>query len=211
MNNKNRILKLAAGTAIAFSALLSPLGMTANSASNQGYVTLSTTMPSDTANKTEVLEFFAYSCPHCAAADPIVESWSETLPDNIAFNRVPVAFNAGMGDLQRMYYTLEALDRLDLHPKLFDALHKERKSLFDAKALAKWAVDQGISKDEFDATFSSFGVNTKIAKANDLAKAYRIDATPMMAVGGKYVTSPSMTNGLAEMVQQADALVKQLD
>lgn len=208
MITKNRIFKLALSTTIAVSALVSPLSVAANSAANQGYVTLSQVMPSDTANKIEALEFFAYSCPHCAAADPIVEQWSATLPENVAFKRVPVAFNSGMADLQRMYYTLEALDRLDLHEEVFNALHKERKKLFDAKALTKWAVDQGLNEDEFKATFNSFGVNTQVAKANDLAKAYRIDATPMMAIGGKYVTSPSMTNGLVEMVQQADALVK---
>lgn len=210
MNTKNRIIKLAAGTTIALSTLFSPLGFAHDHSAGQGYVTLSQTLPSDTANKTEALEFFAYSCPHCANADPIVEKWSKTLPDNVAFKRVPVAFNAGMADLQRMYYTFEALGRLDLHEKLFDALHKERKQLYDAKALTKWAVAQGLDEKEFSATFHSFGVKTKVAKANDLTKAYKIDATPMMAIAGKYVISPTMTNGLVEMVDQADELIKQI-
>ncbi|HLS42802.1 MAG TPA: thiol:disulfide interchange protein DsbA/DsbL [Paenalcaligenes sp.] len=208
MSTKNRIFKLAAGTAIALSAVFSPLSMAANNSGNQGYVTLNQALPSDTANKIEAIEFFAYSCPHCANADPIVERWAQELPENVAFKRVPVAFNSGMADLQRMYYTLEAMGRLDLHEKVFHALHQERKRIFDAKALTKWAADQGLDEAQFQATFNSFGVNAQVAKANDLAKAYNIDATPMMAIGGKYVTSPAMTNGIIEMMQQADQLVK---
>lgn len=207
MMSKTSVLRLAAGSVLTLSALFSAPTMAQQQA--QSYVTLEQAQPSDTLNKTEVLEFFSYSCPHCATAEPLVAEWATTLPENTVLQRVPIAFNAGMADLQRMYYTLEALDRLDLHTALFNALHQERKPLFDAKALTKWAVDQGVDEAEFTNTFSSFGVNTKVAKANDLTRAYRIEATPSLAVGGKYVTNPSMARGIPQMLELADGLLKQ--
>lgn len=176
--------------------------------SGQGYVTLSPVQPSDSAGKTEVLEFFSYSCPHCAILEPKVEAWSKTLPADVVLRRVPVAFNAGMADLQKLYYTLEAMDRLDLHPKVFDAIHQKRERLFDAKTITSWVAKQGVDKARFEQTFGSFGVQTKVNKANELANKYQIDGTPSLAVGGKFVTSPALANGYDESITKAQELVK---
>lgn len=201
--------RLAATATLAASVLISPLAVAQTPAPNS-YVTLGQTVPSDSVGKVEVLEFFAYSCPHCAAMEPMVASWAEGLDDNVVVKRVPVAFNAGMGDLQRSYFVLEALDRLDLHPKLFQAIHQEKRPLFDKKALRKWAEEQGISNEDFDNTFDSFGVQTKANRANDLVRLYQIQGTPSLAIGGKYVTSPAYTNGYQDTITVADALVKQV-
>ena len=201
--------RLAATATLAASVLISPLAAAQTPAPNS-YVTLGQTVPSDSVGKVEVLEFFAYSCPHCAAMEPIVASWAEGLDDNVVVKRVPVAFNAGMGDLQRSYFVFEALDRLDLHPKLFQAIHQEKRPLFDKKALRKWAEEQGISNEDFDNTFDSFGVQTKANRANDLVRLYQIQGTPSLAIGGKYVTSPAYTNGYQDTITVADALVKQV-
>ncbi|HRL22321.1 thiol:disulfide interchange protein DsbA/DsbL [Alcaligenes sp. SDU_A2] len=176
----------------------------------QGYVTLNAAQPSDTTGKTEVLEFFAYSCPHCAILEPKVEAWSKTLPADVALRPVPVAFNAGMGDLQKLYYTLEAMDRLDLHPKVFEAIHQQRERLFDAKAITEWVAKQGVDKAKFEQTFNSFGVQTKANKANELARNYQIDGTPSLAVGGKYVTSPALANGYDESIRKAQELLDRI-
>ena len=159
----------------------------------KGYVTVEPAQPSDTAGKIEVLEFFAYSCPHCYSMEPLTEKWSQTLPENVAFKRVPVAFNAGMADLQKTYYSLEALDRLDLHKEVFNAIHRQRKRIYSFDAIADWIETQGVDRKQFEAAFQSFGVNNKVARANELAKNYNVEGTPTLAVGGRYVTSPSMT------------------
>ncbi|MBX7020749.1 thiol:disulfide interchange protein DsbA/DsbL, partial [Providencia rettgeri] len=171
-------------------------------------VTLPAAQPSDSVGKTEVLEFFSYSCPHCAILEPKVEAWAKTLPDNVVLRRVPVAFNAGMTDLQKLYYTLEAMDRLDLHPKVFDAIHQKRERIFDAKTISAWVAKQGVDKDRFEQTFNSFGVQTKANKANELSNTYQIQGTPSLAVGGKFVTSPSLANGYDESITKAQELVK---
>lgn len=200
--------RLAATATLAASVLLSPIAYAQQPAPNS-YVTLGQAIPSDSINKTEVLEFFAYSCPHCAAMEPLVNKWSQDFDDSVVLKRVPVAFNAGMGDLQRTYFVLDSLDRLDLHPKLFAALHQEKRALFDKKALRKWAVENGISEKDFDSAFDSFGVQTKANRANDLVRLYQIQGTPSLAIAGKYVTSPSLTNSYGDTITVADALLKQ--
>lgn len=202
--------RLAATATLAASALLSPFTY-AQEVAPTSYITLGQTVPADSIGKTEVLEFFSYSCPHCAVMEPLVEKWQNQFDDNVVLKRVPVAFNAGMADLQRTYFVFEALNRLDLHPQLFSAIHKEKQALFDKKAIKKWAAKNGISEKEFDQTYDSFGVQTKANRANDLLRLYQIQGTPSLAIGGKYVTSPAYTNDYNETIRVADALLKQVN
>ncbi len=173
--------------------------------SDSRYVTLEPAQPSDTTGKVEVLEFFAYTCPHCFAMEPLTAKWAQTLPENVVFKRVPVGFNAGMADLQKLYYSLEALDRLDLHEKVFQALHRERKRIGSFSAMADWIETQGVERKDFEAAFKSFGINNKVARANELTKNYGIDSTPSLAIGGRYVTSPGMTGTYESAVEEAQA------
>ena len=79
------------------------------------------------AGKVEVIEFFWYSCPHCNAFEPKLEAWIKKLPGDVVLKRVPVAFRDDFVPQQRLFYTLEALGKLDeLHAKVFQAIHAER-------------------------------------------------------------------------------------
>src|SRR3546814_4624875 len=91
------------------------------------YTTLfrSPAQPTNTPGKIEVLEFFAYTCPHCSAIEPLVEKWEKTLPPSVVVHPVPVAFNASMVDLQKLFYSLVSLDRMDLHSQVFKAIRSE--------------------------------------------------------------------------------------
>ncbi|HLR13525.1 MAG TPA: thiol:disulfide interchange protein DsbA/DsbL [Burkholderiaceae bacterium] len=173
------------------------------------YQTLKKTQPSETAGRVEVLEFFAYTCPHCKAMEPLVTKWADTLPEDVALQRVPVAFNSNMVDLQKLYYTLENLERLDLHPKVFAAIHDEDKAIFTESAIIDWAAEQGLDRENFSDVFGSFGIQSRVSRANELAKNYEIDGTPTLAVGGKYVTSPTLTNSYAGTIEEADSLIEQ--
>jgi len=130
----------------ALSALALSTAFLAPAAMAQSHTVVDPAQPSDTAGKTEILEFFAYSCPHCATMEPLVEKWAASLPEDTVLKRVPVAFNASMSDLQRLYYSLESLGRLDLHPAVFKAIHQERKRIYTEDAIVDWIADQGIDK-----------------------------------------------------------------
>jgi thiol:disulfide interchange protein DsbA len=205
MSLKNLLLRAATILAIGSGTFFLPL---AQAQAADAYVKVEPAQPSDTTGKIEVLEFFAYSCPHCNTIEPMVQKWAKTLPDNVVLKPVPVAFNASMADLQKLYYSLESLNRLDLHPAVFKAIHTERKRIYDAKAITDWVVDQGIDRKAFEEVFNSFGIKSKITRADELAKAYKIEGTPSIAVGGKYVTSPTMTNSYEGTIQEAQRLVE---
>jgi len=200
-------IRLLFAQALASVSLALGLSLTAQA---QNYTTLNPVQPSDTVGKVEVLEFFAYTCVHCNAMEPLAARWAQSLPDTVAFKPVPVAFNASMEDLQRLYYSLEALDRLDLHRAVFRAIHDERKRIFDARAIINWVVDQGVDRQRFEATFQSFGVQTKVARAKELARAYQIEGTPTLAVGGRFTVSPSQTGSYEGTITQAQTLLTQV-
>jgi len=167
--------------------------------------------PGDVPGKVEVLDFFWYGCNHCYALEPLFNDWmAQQSDDDVAVRRVPVGFNAGMRPSQQLYYTLEAMDRLDLHTAVFRAIHVERQRLSSKSAIVNWAKGQGLDEQRFADTFDSFGVNVKVDRANTLWKTYNIEGTPTVVVGGRYVTSPGHAGGYRETVVEVDQLVKQL-
>jgi thiol:disulfide interchange protein DsbA len=197
--------RLLAVTALAATTLFAPASQAQNT---PAYTTLNPPMPGDTPGKIEVIEFFAYTCPHCAAMEPMVEKWAKTAPPDVVLKQVPVAFNASMKPLQQLYYTLEALNRPDLHAKVFTAIHQENKRLFEKKAMGDWAATLGIDRAKFDAVFDSFSVQTQAERAGQLTKQANIDGTPSFLVGGKYLTSPVMAgNSYQGALDEVDKLI----
>lgn len=202
------LTRLLAVSAIAATALFAPASHAQDSTDGKGYVLVNPPMPSDTPGKIEVLEFFAYSCPHCAAMEPMVLTWLKTAPADVVLKQVPVAFNASMKPMQQLYYTLEALKRSDLHPKVFDAIHVQKIQLFTKKQMEDWITTQGVDLAQFDSVFDSFSVQTEVQRASQLADAYHIDGTPSYGVGGKYLTSPVLAgNSYEGALTEVDKLI----
>jgi thiol:disulfide interchange protein DsbA len=65
--------------------------------------------PTEGGNKIEVLEFFQYTCPHCATYDHVLASWRKTLPADVEYRRNPIAWNDQTLPHVKIYVTLEAL------------------------------------------------------------------------------------------------------
>lgn len=160
------------------------------------YRTLDKAQPTDAGKKIEVTEFFWYSCPHCNAFEPSLSEWVKKQGDNIVFRRVPVAFRDSMAPQQKLYYALEALGKTEeLHGKIFRAIHVEHKPLDTDAAIADYVAAQGIDKKKFLDTYNSFGVQTKVRRVAQLQEGYRIDGVPLIAVEGRYLTSPAIVGG----------------
>lgn len=175
------------------------------------FTTIDPIQPAETPNKVEVLEFFSYSCVHCYRVDPMIEKWSNNLPEGAVFKRVPVGFNAGMRDLQKLYYALEAIGQLDkLHSAVFKAIHDQGANIFAKKDIINWVAKQGVDQQAFSDAFDSFGVDTKVKRANELTKSYGINATPTFAIGGQYLTSPGTAGGYQESVDETNRLLHEL-
>lgn len=137
--------------------------------------------------KIEVVEFFAYSCVHCYNFVPVFKGWLKTLGPDVAVRRNPVGFNAAFEPLQRLYYTLEAMDKLDTHHELvFKAIHEDRQRLNNADAIAQWAQRNGLDKAQFTQVYSSFAVTGKVRRATQMQDAYEVEGTPALGIAGRY-------------------------
>lgn len=161
-------------------------------ADGKGYVVLSDAQPTDSGKKVEVTEFFGYACPHCHALDPVLEAWVKKQGDNIVFKRVPVGFRPEWVVHQKLFYTFEAMGKTEeFHKKIFAALHVERQPLGSDDALIAFAVKNGVDKQKFVDAMNSFSVATKVKRAAQLQASYKIDQVPMIAIDGRYLTSPA--------------------
>lgn len=161
--------------------------------------------------KVEVVEFFWYSCPHCNSFEPALDEWIKKAPKDVAVRRVPIAFRADFEPQQRLYYVLEAMNKVDeLHKKVFYAIHVEKQMLNTPDLIAAWAEKQGLNKAKFLETYNSFSVATKARKATQLQDAYKIDGVPALGVAGRYFTSGSMAQTMARALLVTDYLIAQV-
>src|SRR3569833_3435964 len=157
------------------------------------YRTLDKPQQTESGKKVEVLEFFWYSCPQCNAFEPSLSDWVKKQGDNIVFKRVPVAFRNSFKPQQKLNYALEAMGRVDdMQQKVFHAIHVERKALDTDAAITDFVTKQGIDQKKFLELYNSFGVQTKEHHAKQLQADYQVVGVPMVAINGRYVTSPSI-------------------
>jgi thiol:disulfide interchange protein DsbA len=176
------------------------------------YLVLPSPQPTDTGKKIEVIEFFAYYCPHCAAFEPQLAAWVKKQGDNIVFKRVHVERGASVLPQQRLFYTLEAMGLLETyHAKAFDAMHVEHLRLRSDDEVFDWAARNGIDRARFVDVYRSFGVQARLRRAGAMMEAYAVDRWPMVVVDGRWVTSPShaaqaVPAGAGEEQQQQAAL-----
>ncbi len=163
------------------------------------------------AGKVEVVEFFWCSCPHCNSFEPALEEWIKKAPKDVAVRRVPIAFRPDFEPQQRLFYVLEAMNKVDeLHKKVFYAIHVEKQMLNTPDLIAAWVEKQGLNKAKFLETYNSFSVATKARKATQLQDAYKIDGVPALGVAGRYFTSGSMAQTMGRALQVTDYLIAQV-
>lgn len=163
------------------------------------------------AGKIEVVEFFWYSCPHCNSFEPAMEEWIRKAPKDVVVRRVPIAFRADFEPQQRLFYVLEAMNKVDeLHKKAFYAIHVEKQMLNTPDLIAAWAEKQGLNKTKFLEAYNSFSVATKARKATQLQDAYKIDGVPALGIAGRYFTSGSMAQTMPRALLVTDYLIGQV-
>jgi protein dithiol oxidoreductase (disulfide-forming) len=175
------------------------------------YLSLDKAVPTENAGgKVEVIEFFGYWCPHCNAFEPELEAWLKKLPANISFKRVPVAFQEAAVPLQKLYYTLETMGKVnDMQRKVFTAIHADKLNLNTQEGIVAWAVKQGIDEKKFIETYSSFAVNTKVSRAKQLSNEYKIQGVPSLGIAGKFYTDSGLAKGMTRALQVAEFLANE--
>lgn len=159
------------------------------------YLALPVAQDTDTGKKVEVIEFFAYYCPHCNAFEPLLSAWVKKQGDNIVFKRVHVPRDPSVAPQQRLFYTLEAMGLVEqYHAKVFAAMHNDHLRLNSDELVFDWAAKAGIDRAKFIDVYRSFGVQAKLRHADAMMAAYQVNYWPLVAIDGRFLTSPSQAN-----------------
>jgi len=157
----------------------------------------------------EVGEFFWYGCSHCYSFESVLGQWKKTLPEDVSFRGIPAVWRGNMELHARAYFTAEVLGVMDtMNPVIFQAMNVDKKPLASEADIAKLFVANGISAEDFNNTFSSFGVGSQVNQAVATAKAAKITGTPALMVNGKYHVSGRKAGSQADMLKVVDFLIE---
>jgi thiol:disulfide interchange protein DsbA len=168
-------------------------------------------VPADTGSDTvEVTELFSYGCSHCNTFEPYLESWNQSKPENVTYNRIAVAFGRRAWEMMaRAYITAEMLGIEDeSHIVMMDAIWKERKQFRTVDELADFYTQFGIERSAFLANYQSFAADSQLRKSQRDVQLFGITGTPSMVVNRKYrVTSSKNVGDFNTMLDVVDFLV----
>jgi thiol:disulfide interchange protein DsbA len=181
---------------------------TSNLELGREYERLTPTQPTSSSPDTvEVAEVFWYGCPHCYNFESFIEKWLLDKADYISFVRIPAVWNDRLRMHARAFYTEEVLGKTqEMHRALFDEIHVRHNMLDTEEALAEFFGRFGVDETEFKSAFDSFEVHTKLERAEELGRRYRITGVPTIIVNGKYKTSATMTGSYDNLLAVVDAL-----
>jgi len=165
------------------------------------------------ADKIEVAESFMYSCPHCFTLEPYINNWAAGKDPAVRFVRIPASWNQAAKLHAQIYYTQDILgrngvlsDALEFHEAVFIEFHQRGNRLVTESAIQKLFARFGVSEDDFNKTWNSFEVNTRLRLGDDLVRRYGISSVPTIVVNGKYRTSAADAGGYDELIELIDEL-----
>ena len=205
----NTIVARIAGPLLAgVMVLAGPAALGADLVEGVQYKTLKPAVPTNVApGKVEVVEVFWYACGHCYLLEPKLAAWDKKgKPAYVELVRMPAVWNDLLKLHARLFYTIEILGKPQLHDEAFREINVKRNRLDTPEKIEAFFTSRGVSKAEFDKAFAGFAVESKLAKAADLNRRYRIVSTPTVIVNGKYVTDAAMAGGEEQLFQAITAL-----
>lgn len=202
------IARLARPLAAALMLLAGQLALAADPVEGVNYKLLRPAVPTNVApGKVEVVEVFWYACGHCYALEPKIEAWERKgKPAYVEMVRMPAVWNDLLKTHARLFYTIDILGKPQLNNEAFREINVRGNRLDTPDKIEAFFTSRGVSKADFQKTFSGFAVESKLARAADLNKRYRISSTPTVVINGKYVTDVGMAGGEEKLFELISAL-----
>ena len=203
-----QILRLVRPLATALMLLAGQVALAADPVEGVNYKVLRPAVPTNVApGKVEVVEVFWYACGHCYLLEPRIEAWERKgKAANVQLVRMPAVWNEVLKTHARLFYTVEVLGKPELHAEVFREINVRGNRLDTPEKIEAFFTSRGVSKADFQKTFSGFAVESKLARATDLNKRYRISSTPTVVVNGKFVTDVGMAGGEDQLFETINAL-----
>ena len=163
---------------------------------------------SSSPGKIEVAEVFWYGCGHCYNLEPDLSAWVKKLPSDVSFVRIPVMWNPTNEIHGRIYYTAEALGKLDqINPAVFRSIHVDNRPMTDEKEIQLLFEQNGVSAADFNKVFRSFSVESQLKRAKDLTLKYRVKGVPLLVVNGKFTTDGPEIKNHQDLLAVAQELI----
>jgi thiol:disulfide interchange protein DsbA len=148
----------------------------------------------------KALIFFSFSCPVCAGYHEQLAKWANSLPKGWTAEFVPVVeAQRDTVIAARAFYAAKSINPTYLPTFMtysYSAIQDRGMSISSGKT---WEFIAGSAHLQgFNSAWKNVS-QTTVKSAFDKLVSYRIDATPSIAIGGKYVITPDNTNGDQEL------------
>ncbi len=142
--------------------------------------------------KIEVVEIFAYWCPHCAEFQPQLEAWSRKLPADVRLSYVAAVFDPGDNFARAFFAARQLGAAARTHDDVFRAVHVDgllpRNASIDE--LAFYYGQHGLSRAGMKAAMVGPAVEAKLRAARDFGLRSGIEGTPTLIINGRYRLTP---------------------
>lgn len=172
------------------------------------YKPVTTPFNVSTGEKIEVVELFWFGCGHCFALEPHIKKWDkEDRPDNVELVKVPALFSKRWEFHGQAFYTMQLLGAEEkAYDAFFQSIHVKRKPINSLSTFVSFMSEYGKTKEEVEAAFSSFAVDTKMRNARKITQASGARGVPALVVDGKYLTSQKNAGGTSQMFSVVNQL-----
>jgi len=98
----------------------------------------------------------------------------------------------------KLYYALDTIGEEErLHKDLFDAIHLERLNYNLESEVTDWLVKKVWTAESFRG-LQFLRRAKQVSRAQQLTRAHALNGVPTVIIGGKYMTTNSMTGGSFE-------------
>ncbi|MBI1907115.1 MAG: thiol:disulfide interchange protein DsbA/DsbL [Rhodocyclales bacterium] len=164
----------------------------------------------ETEGKIEVIEFFHYGCPHCRNFHPLIKTWLETLPEDVAFRANPVIWGSEqLKGLARLHITAVRSGTLKIiQDNIFAGVQDEHLPLHTEAGVSDWIAKQGVDAKAFMDTYKSFAIQGLVQRADQVTRAYKVQGVPTVAVDGRYITSATIAGSHENSLKVVDKLIQ---
>lgn len=172
-----------------------PAALTTPPVDGTDYVTIADGEPfAPVPGKIEVVEYFNYICPGCAAFNPDFQRWKAKLPANVHVVYIAADFRPDFVPYARAYYAAESFGLVGkTHDEVYKAVHETHAlpaegEVIDEARIADWYAKQGAPGAEmFLGAMRSFSVDVQLKKGRAFAMRSKVTSTPSLIINGKYL------------------------
>tara|TARA_R110002124_G_scaffold177391_3_gene345428 strand:+ start:2351 stop:3049 length:699 start_codon:yes stop_codon:yes gene_type:complete len=170
-------------------------------------------------NKSQILEFFSYSCPACHKIEPVISKLKERINGNqsIVIKQLPVVFHNSWQDTAKLYFAIDKFNLQNkLHAYIFDTIQNNGsnnlenlniKSILDGYNNKN--PNNKVNTDDILKVFNSNIITRDVKNTMRLFYAFNLNSTPVFIVNGKYLISVQSQTTPEDMLNTIIKLAKQ--